>query len=95
MRIAAVAAPFSFRRRAVPPRLRDMKILLLALCSMLMLPVCGLMLSIFVGWMLPRHLYEAELGRTAWRLHALRLLLRWIVPAVIAAYAAAAQVSTL
>ncbi|HWA48749.1 MAG TPA: sodium-dependent transporter [Dongiaceae bacterium] len=65
------------------------------LTSNVMLPVCGLMLSIFVGWMLPTRLYEAELGRTAWRLHALRLLLRWIVPAVIVAYAVAAQVSTL
>ena len=61
------------------------------LTSNVMLPVCGLALSIFVGWMVPAPLYEAELGRTAWRLHALRLLLRWVVPAMIVAYAAAGQ----
>lgn len=61
------------------------------LTSNVMLPLCGLALSIFVGWMLPMRLYEAELGRTAWWLHALRLLLRWVVPAMIIAYAAAAQ----
>lgn len=61
------------------------------LTSNVMLPVCGLALSIFVGWMLPTGLYEAELGRAAWRLHALRVLLRWVVPAMIVAYAAAGQ----
>lgn len=61
------------------------------LTSNLMLPACGLALSIFVGWMLPMRLYQAELGGAAWRLGALRLLLRWIVPAMILAYAAAGQ----
>lgn len=61
------------------------------LTSNVMLPLCGLALSIFVGWMLPARLYEAELGRSPWRLVILRLLLRWIVPAMILAYAAAGQ----
>ncbi len=61
------------------------------LTSNVMLPLCGLALSIFVGWMVPTRLYEAELGRAAWRLGVLRLLLRWVVPAMIVAYAAAGQ----
>lgn len=64
------------------------------LASNVMLPLCGLALSIFVGWMLPARLYEAELSGAAWRLYALRFLLRWIVPAMIIAYAAAAQLIT-
>ena len=62
--------------------------------SNLLLPVCGLALSIFAGWMMPERMYEAELGRATRRLDlALRFLLRWVVPAVILAYVAAAQVA--
>lgn len=64
------------------------------LTSNLLLPVCGLMLSIFAGWMMPERMYEAELGHATRRLDiTLRFLLRWVVPAVILAYVAAAQVA--
>jgi NSS family neurotransmitter:Na+ symporter len=62
--------------------------------SNLLLPVCGLALSIFAGWMMPERMYEAELGRATRRLDmTLRFLLRWVVPAVIVVYVVAAQVA--
>ena len=63
--------------------------------SNLLLPACGLALSLFAGWAMPERIYEAELGRTPRRRtlsNLLRFLLRWVVPAVIIAYVAAAQV---
>jgi NSS family neurotransmitter:Na+ symporter len=61
--------------------------------SNLLLPACGLALSLFAGWRMPAHIYQAELGQAPRALGtALRLLLRWVVPAVIIAYVAAAQV---
>jgi NSS family neurotransmitter:Na+ symporter len=62
--------------------------------SNLMLPACGLALSIFAGWMMPERLYEAELGRATRRLDMiLRFLLRWVVPAVILLYVGLAQLA--
>ena len=59
-----------------------------------LLPLCGLALSVFAGWCLPASLYEAELSRAAQRLtSALRLLLRWVAPAIIVAYVIAAQLA--
>ncbi len=59
-----------------------------------LLPLCGLALSIFAGWLLPERLYAAELGAAARRLTlALRLLLRWVAPAIIVAYVVAAQLA--
>jgi len=61
--------------------------------SNLLLPACGLALSLFAGWAMPARIYEAELGAAPRALSsALRLLLRWVVPGVIIAYVAAAQV---
>ena len=62
--------------------------------SNLLLPACGLALSIFAGWFMPERMYEAELGRAARRLDtALRFLLRWVAPGIILAYVVAAQVA--
>jgi NSS family neurotransmitter:Na+ symporter len=64
--------------------------------SNLLLPACGLALSLFAGWAMPARIYEAELGSFPRALSAaLRLLLRWVVPGVIVAYVAAAQVARL
>lgn len=63
-----------------------------SLASNVLLPACGLALTIFAGWFLPAQLYEAELGRDARRLlAALRLLLRWVAPAIILGYVLATQ----
>jgi NSS family neurotransmitter:Na+ symporter len=55
------------------------------LASNLLLPLCGLLLSLFAGWRMRPDIYTTELGRAAWT-PALRFLLRWAVPAVIVAY---------
>lgn len=62
--------------------------------SNLLLPICGLALSVFAGWFLPEQLYDAELGRARRPLgQALRFLLRWVAPAIIATYVLAAQLA--
>jgi len=65
------------------------------LASNLLLPLCGLALSLFAGWRLPRAIYAAELTTArrggTWLLPVLVVLLRWIVPGVIVAYTAAAH----
>lgn len=62
--------------------------------SNVLLPGCGLALAVFAGWVLPARLYELELGGAARRLGpALRLLLRWVAPAIILAYVVAAQLT--
>lgn len=60
--------------------------------SNLLLPACGLALSLFAGWCVPMQVYRAELaGAPRIVAASLRLLLRWVVPTVIVAYVAAAQ----
>jgi NSS family neurotransmitter:Na+ symporter len=60
--------------------------------SNLLLPACGLALSLFAGWCVPTSVYEAELARAPRVFSApLRFLLRGVVPAVIVAYVASAQ----
>lgn len=64
------------------------------IASNLLLPTCGLALSIFAGWLLPARIYEAELGRATRRLDvALRLLLRWVAPGIIVGYVLATQLA--
>jgi NSS family neurotransmitter:Na+ symporter len=64
------------------------------LTSNLMLPACGLALAIFTGWFVPERMFARELGGGAKGLTmTLRLLLRWVAPAVIIAYVAAAQLA--
>ena len=60
------------------------------LTSNVLLPIGGFGIAIFVGWALPRSMIagELKLGRTA--LNALYVLLRYIVPAGIAAASIAA-----
>ncbi|MBL9033390.1 MAG: sodium-dependent transporter [Rhodospirillaceae bacterium] len=67
-----------------------------SLASNVLLPACGLALAVFAGWFLPESLYAAELGRGARRLlAALRLLLRWVAPAIILGYVLATQLGKL
>jgi NSS family neurotransmitter:Na+ symporter len=53
--------------------------------SNLLLPLCGLLVSLFAGWRMRPSIYVLELDGAAWT-PALRLLLRWVVPAFIVAY---------
>jgi NSS family neurotransmitter:Na+ symporter len=59
------------------------------LTSNLLLPLGGLLISIFAGWRLDRHAFERELGWTAPSVAALTYLLRWIVPAAIVGFVVA------
>jgi NSS family neurotransmitter:Na+ symporter len=56
--------------------------------SNLLLPLCGLLVSLFAGWRMRPSIYVLELDGAAWT-PALRLLLRWVVPAFIVAYVVA------
>lgn len=56
--------------------------------SNLLLPLCGLLVSLFAGWRLPTRIYRLELEGAAWT-PGLRLLLRWVVPAAILTYVVA------
>jgi NSS family neurotransmitter:Na+ symporter len=56
--------------------------------SNLLLPLCGLLASLFAGWRMGPSIYVMELGGAAW-IPALRLLLRWVVPVLIVAYVVA------
>lgn len=55
------------------------------LTSNLLLPVGGFALALFAGWALPRHLLADELGLSAAGTAFLHALLRYVVPAAIAA----------
>lgn len=63
------------------------------LTSNLMLPACGLAIAVFAGWFLPARVYQEELGGAGRLGPALRLLLRWVAPAIIVAYVVAAQIA--
>ena len=54
-----------------------------------MLPVGGLALAIFAGWVLPGSLLAEELALGPKGAALLRALLRWVTPALIAAAALA------
>jgi neurotransmitter:Na+ symporter, NSS family len=54
--------------------------------SNLLLPAAGLLLALFAGHVLPRAALAAELGLGDGALAALRFLLRWVVPGLIAAF---------
>jgi NSS family neurotransmitter:Na+ symporter len=58
--------------------------------SNVLLPLSGLLLSLFAGWRVAPAIYEAELGPRAW-IAPLGFLLRWVVPGVIIAYVAAGR----
>ncbi|GAB4146909.1 MAG: sodium-dependent transporter [Sphingomonadales bacterium] len=53
------------------------------LIASLLLPINGVLLSLFAGWALPRALAAAELDAPAWLLTAWRWLLRVVVPVAI------------
>jgi NSS family neurotransmitter:Na+ symporter len=55
------------------------------LTSNIMLPVGGLALAIFTGWVVPKRLLRQELGLDGIELVILRALLRWVAPIGIAA----------
>lgn len=57
--------------------------------SNLLLPACGLALSLFAGWHLSDRIYEAELLAQPRLARFLRILLRWVVPGVVVLYAVA------
>lgn len=57
------------------------------LTSNVMLPIGGLALALFAGWVLPSSLFAAELGLRPRGAVLLRGMLRWLVPALIAALA--------
>lgn len=57
--------------------------------SNVMLPLVGLAISLFAGWVLPASLLAGELGLGGRGLFVLRVALRWLAPALIAAVAAA------
>jgi NSS family neurotransmitter:Na+ symporter len=59
------------------------------LTSNLLLPLAGIAISLFAGWALPESLLREELRLGAFAARALRVLLRWATPALIAATAAA------
>lgn len=59
--------------------------LLDGLTSNLMLPIGGMLISIFAGWIMPRDSLAAELGVSARAGAALAFLLRFVVPAGIGA----------
>jgi NSS family neurotransmitter:Na+ symporter len=54
------------------------------LTSNTMLPIDGLIIAIFVGWVLPATVLKAELSMTGKATRLLRFFLRDIVPAIIA-----------
>jgi NSS family neurotransmitter:Na+ symporter len=94
--VAGLPTVFSFnlwaeaRPLALVPGFRDETVfeLIDGLASNLLLPLCGLLLSIFAGWRMHSDIHSLELGGAAWT-SVLRMLLRWVVPAFIVAYAAA------
>lgn len=49
----------------------------------LLLPLGGLLVAIFAGWMVSRHMLETELGE-GWVMNAWRFLIRWFVPPFVA-----------
>lgn len=59
------------------------------LTSNFMLPVGGLLLAVFVGWIVPQGLIQEELQLTSLRLRILRSILRYVVPPLIVALTAA------
>jgi NSS family neurotransmitter:Na+ symporter len=78
------------RPLAFVPAFRDETVfeLIDGLASNLLLPLCGLLLSLFAGWRMRQDVYSLELGGAAWP-SVLRILLRWVVPGFIVAYAVA------
>ena len=62
------------------------------LSSNLLLPIGGLSLSLFAGWLLGRLAFERELPWPSSLLTALVVLLRWVVPASIVAFVVAGHV---
>jgi len=59
------------------------------LTSNVMLPLCGLALALFAGWVLPRSLLAEELALGARCAALLRFALRWVTPWLIAVTAIA------
>jgi len=59
------------------------------LSSNLLLPLVGLLLSLFAGWLMQRPAFERELRWPPALLAALIVLLRWVAPAAIAAFVVA------
>jgi NSS family neurotransmitter:Na+ symporter len=59
--------------------------------SNLLLPLGGLSLSLFAGWRMRRHTFERELGWPTAVVTALMVVLRWVVPASIAAFVVMGQ----
>jgi NSS family neurotransmitter:Na+ symporter len=83
--VAGLATVFSFNRwaelRPTPFDAIDQ------LTSNVMLPLGGLALSLFAGWVLPPGLLGQELGLGRRGAATLRFTLRWVTPALIAAVA--------
>jgi NSS family neurotransmitter:Na+ symporter len=59
------------------------------LTSNFLLPIGGLSLSLFAGWMVERRVLEQELGWPAMLVSALITLLRWVAPISIVAFVVA------
>ena len=59
------------------------------LTSNILLPIGGLALALFAGWVLPASLMAEELSLGARGTRALRILLRYVAPLLIAAVAIA------
>jgi NSS family neurotransmitter:Na+ symporter len=51
--------------------------------SNVMLPLGGLCLALFVGWIVPEHALETNLKLAGHPLRLLRLILRYVVPGLI------------
>jgi NSS family neurotransmitter:Na+ symporter len=49
----------------------------------LLLPLGGLLVAIFAGWIVSRHMLESELGE-GWVMNTWRFLIRWFVPPFVA-----------
>ena len=62
------------------------------IASNLLLPLGGLALAIFAGWIIPARLLEEELSMSSARVALLGVVLRYIVPLAIAAVLIAALV---
>jgi len=59
------------------------------LTSNFLLPIAGIAIALFAGWALPESVLREELRLGARGARALRILLRWVTPAVVAVTAAA------
>jgi NSS family neurotransmitter:Na+ symporter len=49
----------------------------------IMLPLCALLVAVFAGWVMSRHMFESELGEGN-IMNIWRFMMRWVVPPALA-----------